>query len=307
MLSTQYKEHISDYYQWDQLSHAQDYVLFKHNIGPNLAIDETSLSCGELYTIVTNKAGGAGQGTLVAMIKGTKSEDVIAVLEKISLIKRKTVKEVTLDLSPTMMKIVRTAFPNATMTNDRFHVQRLFYEAIDELRITYRWMARDLQNDEIDRCKKEGIEYVPFRYSNGDTRKQLLARAKYVLTKNYTKWTESQAQRAKILFEIHPELKEVYDLSMELTGIYNYHYEKDVARAKLALWYNKIEKLGYGCFRSVMNTIQNHYETILNFFVNRETNAFAESFNAKVKAFRNQFRGVRDIPFFIFRLCKLCA
>ncbi|MCR6510084.1 transposase, partial [Bacteroides sp. KH569_7] len=36
-----------------------------------------------------------------------------------------------------------------------------------------------------------------------------------------------------------------------------------------------------------------------------ETNAFAESFNAKIKAFRAQFRGVGDMPFFIFRLCKL--
>ncbi len=54
----------------------------------------------------------------------------------IHLSRRKTVKEVTLDLSPTMMRIVRTTFPNATMTNDRFRVQKLFYEAIDELRIT---------------------------------------------------------------------------------------------------------------------------------------------------------------------------
>ncbi|MBR1557551.1 MAG: transposase, partial [Prevotella sp.] len=37
------------------------------------------------------------------------------------------------------------------------------------------------------------------------------------------------------------------------------------------------------------------------------TNAGAESFNAKVKAFRAQFRGVADIPFFLFRLMKLCA
>ena len=122
----------------------------------------------------------------MAMIRGTKSEDVIKVLEMIHLSKRKTVKEVTLDLSPTMMRIVRTGFPNATMTNDRFHVQKLFYEAIDELRITYRWMARDLENDEIQRCKEQNIEYVPFRYTNGDTRKQLLARAKHVLVKHYS-------------------------------------------------------------------------------------------------------------------------
>ncbi|MFC2328608.1 MAG: DDE transposase, partial [Prevotella nigrescens] len=29
--------------------------------------------------------------------------------------------------------------------------------------------------------------------------------------------------------------------------------------------------------------------------------------NAKVKAFRAQFRGVTDIPFFLYRLVKLCA
>ena len=157
-LTSQYKGFISAYRQWDQLDHASEYVLFKQNIGPSLCIDETSLSCGELYTVVTNRAGRGGKGTLVAMIRGTKSEDVIKVLEMIHVSKRKTVKEVTLDLSPTMMRIVRTAFPNATMTNDRFHVQKLFYEAIDELRITYRWMARDLENDEIQRCREQDIE-----------------------------------------------------------------------------------------------------------------------------------------------------
>lgn len=115
------------------------------------------MSCGELYTVVTDRAGRGGRGTLVAMIRGTKSEEVIKALEMIHVSKRKRVKEVTLDLSPAMMRIVRTAFPNATMTNDRFRVQKLFYEAIDELRITYRWMARDLENDEIQRCREQNI------------------------------------------------------------------------------------------------------------------------------------------------------
>ena len=64
---------------------------------------------------------------------------------------------------------------------------------------------------------------------------------------------------------------------------------------------------GNGCFLHCHWTFHNHYETILNFFVNRATNAGAESFNAKVKAFRAQFRGVADIPFFLFRLMKLWA
>ncbi|MCW3789631.1 transposase, partial [Marinilabiliaceae bacterium AAT] len=46
---------------------------------------------------------------------------------------------------------------------------------------------------------------------------------------------------------------------------------------------------------------------IINYFNNRSTNAAAESFNAKIKEFRRQFRGVSDVKFFLFRLTKIFA
>ncbi|HRH36190.1 MAG TPA: transposase, partial [Catalimonadaceae bacterium] len=46
---------------------------------------------------------------------------------------------------------------------------------------------------------------------------------------------------------------------------------------------------------------------ILNFFINRSTNAFAESFNAKIKLYRANLRGVSNPTFFLFRLEKLFA
>ena len=290
-----------------QLSHAGDWLLFDENLGESRSTDETCLSSGEVYTFLTNKAGKGGRGTLVAVVRGTKAEDVIRVLEKIELSKRKTVKEITLDLSSSMMIIARTVFPKALITNDRFHVQKLYYDALDDMRIAYRWMARDRENEEMKEAKAKNETYRPFRYSNGDTRKQLLARAKFILTKHKSKWTESQRLRAEIIFENYPELKKAYDLAMELTDIYNARSIKDAARLKLARWFNKVEKLGVDNFYTVIDTFKNHYDTILNFFVNRATNANAESFNAKVKAFRAQFRGVTDIPFFLYRLMKLCA
>ena len=69
---------------WEQRSHADKWVLFSKNMGVNLSIDETSLSKGELYTILTNKSAKGQKGTLVAMIKGTKAQDVISILNKIS-------------------------------------------------------------------------------------------------------------------------------------------------------------------------------------------------------------------------------
>jgi transposase len=221
--------------------------------------------------------------------------------------KRKEVEEITLDLSSSMMLIARTVFPKARITNDRFHVQKLYYDALDELRITLRWMARDMENEEIKRCREEGVAYVPFRYANGDTRKQLLARAKFILTKHEAKWTDSQRWRADIIFEFYPELKQAYELAMQLTNIYNARSTKNAARLNLAKWFNEVSKLAGNAFQTVIETFMNHYDTILNFFVNRQTNASAESFNAKVKAFRRQFRGVSDIPFFLFRLANLCA
>ena len=56
LLQQQYKEHISDYRSWEQREHAAEWMVFPENTGVRLSIDETALSNGELYTIVTNKA-----------------------------------------------------------------------------------------------------------------------------------------------------------------------------------------------------------------------------------------------------------
>ena len=121
----QYKEVLSGYRTWSELSHADEWLVFPENIGPNLAIDETSLSNGELYTIVTNRDRHGGEGCLLAVVSGTKSDDVITALESIPEEEREKVLEVTLDLSDSMRRIVRRSFPKARRVIDRFHIQKL--------------------------------------------------------------------------------------------------------------------------------------------------------------------------------------
>jgi transposase len=112
-------------------------ACFPKNIGKRLSIDETSLSNGELYTIVTNKSSKGRKGTIVAMVAGTKADTVLSVLEKIPLRERNLVKEITLDMVGNMGLIARKSFPNATRVTDRFHVQKLAIEALQEIRIKY--------------------------------------------------------------------------------------------------------------------------------------------------------------------------
>jgi transposase len=270
-------------------------------------MDETCLSQGELYTIITNKSAHGGKGSLVAMIRGTRSEDIIYYLNHLPRTKRLKVKEITIDLSPSMRLIAKRAFPNATIVSDRFHVQKLMNEAISDLRVDYRWQAIDQENEEVAFAKEIGRKFIPHTFENGDTRRQLLARSRHIVMKHHSKWTDSQKRRAAILFREYPAIEEAYGVSMKLTDIFNTKCNKSVALTKLARWYEEVEKLNCKFFNSVTQTMQNNYATIVNYFENRSTNASAESFNAKVKAFRNQFRGVADIPFFIFRLATIFA
>ena len=307
LLQQQYKHHISDYKDWDQKEHASEWMLFEENMGTHLSIDETALSNDELYTIITNKAAKGGKGALVAMVRGTLADRVEEVLSRVSLKVRKRVQEVTLDMAANMNLIVKRCFPFAKRVIDRFHLQQLAGEAVQEIRIKYRWQAIDEENEQIARARKTKQTYVQQLLFNGDSPKQLLARSRYLLFKQKIKWTPSQKQRAELLFEHYPKVKQAYELSMKLGDIFRQCKCKEEAFKKLALWHNQVIDVGIESFRTVSRTMETHYEGILNFFDNRSTNASAESFNAKIKAFRASARGVRDIKFFLFRLSKLYA
>lgn len=306
-LQQQYKDHLSDFHSWGQKDHADEWMLFEDNIGSSLSIDETALSNGELYTIVTNKEAKGGKKAIVAMLKGTQAEQIITTLERIPVRKRNRVKEVTMDMAANMIKAVRRCFKNAVRVIDRFHVQKLAYDAVQEARIKYRWEALDAESQLIEEGRKNKQSFQPEVFSNGDTLKQLLARSRYLLFKHESKWTASQKERANLLFPRYPELFKAYNLAIRLGNIFTICKSKQVAFKRLAIWYNDVEAAGIDAFKTVARSVHQHYESILNFFNNRSTNASAESFNAKIKAFRATSRGVRDTTFFLFRLAKIYA
>jgi hypothetical protein len=91
-LQYHYKNPLSDFKGWTQKEHAEDWLLYGYNRGKHLSLDETSLSNGELYTILTNKNGKGKKGCIVAIVKGTKANDVIEILDKIPLENEKAEK-----------------------------------------------------------------------------------------------------------------------------------------------------------------------------------------------------------------------
>lgn len=321
-----YKDHLSGFRDWAEAEHAEGWLVFPQNVGPRVSIDETSLSNGELYTIVANKDGHARQGTLIAIVKGTKIEDVIAVLMKIDAGARDIVTEVTMDFSDSMHAIITSCFPKAEIVIDRFHAQQLAYDAMQEVRMECkRKVAKEeakakkafkkRKEQQMKRRKKEKKDnrgrkpsrkneaYVPFRYANGDTRVELLTRSRYLLMISSDKWTESQKARAEILFEQYPTIREAYHLSHSLRTRYNSKCADLLCcYESIRQWILMARDSGIEAFSSVADTFDDKFSDVIKYFNNRATNAFAESLNAKIKNFRGCVRGVSDIKFFLYRV-----
>ena len=323
-----YKNTISDFTKWAEADHAEDWLLFPENIEPNLCIDETCLSTGEVYTIVSNKAAHGKKGCIVAIVKGTKAQAVIKALKRIADDLLAQVKEVTLDFSESMHSIVEACFPNAMVTLDRFHHQQFCLEAVQEVRIALRReeMTRVANEREEFRLMLKGFAdkgetpvgkdgnpirlnaaYHPEKLENGETRAEILARSKYLLMMTSNKWTETQKERAGILFREYPEIQKAFSISHSLRMIFSQRCSKEEGRQSLKKWYKEVGEYGNKAFNDIAAAMYDREEEILNYFVNRSTNAAAESLNAKIKQFRAQLRGIIDRKFFLFRLTRIYA
>lgn len=335
-LERAYKHHLSEYPTWEQKDHAADHILIPDNLGEKLSIDETALQ-EDLFTILSNKAGHCRSGSIVAMARGTKASDIIACLMQLPEEDRLQVKEVTMDLSSSMRAIVTEVFPNATIVLDCFHVLKRCHDAIEEIRLK---LKRDAQvelrrqerehrerqkrnarqrryyrkrhprkNGEVKRGRKPKRLNERFKaptFANGDTKIELLTRSKRALTQSREKWSERTKERMDILFSGEPKLKEAYDIVNALRTIFRCKtLSKEEARAKLREWYQKATDCSLREIKSARDAIKHREDEVLNYFLERSTNASAESLNSKIKSFRAQLRGVNDLPFFMFRLYKI--
>ena len=126
--------------------------------------------------------------------------------------------------------------------------------------------------------------------------------SKYLLSVSGEKWTDRQKTRAKILFRMFPKIKEAYTLICSLRSVFsNKSIDRGTAKVKLHEWYQKVSACTLREVKAARDAIKYKEEEVLNYFINRSTNAHAESLNSKLKGFRAQLRGVQDLPFFMFR------
>lgn len=328
-----YKYHLSDFETWDQKDHAVDWVLQAKNIGPHYSIDETML-CEEIYTILSNKDRHGRKGSVIAIVKGTKAEVVSKIIKMIPEEARAQVTEITMDFSDSMYSIAKAYFPNATIVIDCFHIVQRLCESLESMRLKFKRLAitenkkaaTAFAKEEERKAKKRAYyrkhhkknpnenrgrkrirkqKYKPQVLSNGDTKVELLTRSRNLLTQSGDKWGKQKKERAKLLFALYPKLGEGYSLICKIRAIFKRKICREEAKTRLHEWYDEVCKCTIREIKSARDCIKSKEEEILNYFINRSTNASAESLNSKMKGFRAQLHGIADIPFFLYRVSTI--
>lgn len=290
-------------------------ILKPENFGEDMAIDDKNIG-GDGYTIISNKV----TGKIATMFQTVKANIIEQVLSKVSVSYLMAVKTISKDLAEGYDFLARTVFMNAMRIADKFHVLKLGFEALQDIRIRYRQEALTEERERIrthkavEREKKELARQSrkiyktkkpppAKKYSNGDTKKELLARSRYLLFKFPKEWTEVQQERADILFREYPEIKIAHRLITQFRLFYKTKVgEKDEAKEKLKIWHEAISKRDIEELNNFSFTVKKHEGEILNYFEEGHTNAYAESLNSQIQQFVNANSGTKDRDFFHFRL-----
>lgn len=174
---------------------------------------------------------------------------------------------VTIDLSAAYSKAVREGLPKAEIVYDRFHVQRLASDALDEVR---RSLVRELADDPEEA--------------------RAVKRTRFVLLKNPWNLTRSQRLKLSEVQQSNQRLYRAYLLKETLAQALDYRQSWRAERA-LRQWLAWASRSRLRPFVRAARTIRKHFSGILAYIRTRLTNGLVEGLNAKIRVIARRAYG----------------
>jgi transposase len=213
--------------------------------------------------------------------KGRDSGTLKAFFDELGPARCAQLECVTMDLSAAYIKAVEECAPQAQIVFDRFHVQRLASDAVDEVR---REQLHEL------RGTPEGRD---------------LFRTRFALLKS--PWNLTHTERAKLstVQRVNAPLYRGYLLNVTLAKALDY---RQVGRAEPALrnWISWAVRSRLKPFVRVGRTIRKHFQGILAYVRRRMTNAFLEGKNNRFRMIAHRAYGFHD-HFALSAMIFLCC
>jgi transposase len=247
-----------------------------------LGLDEIALKKGQgnYVTLVTGQFR-EGEIVILGVLPGHEKAVVVDFLRLIPQRILQGVQAVCCDLWEAYTEAVREEIPTARIVADRFHVARHYREAAD-----------DLRKQELHRLKKE---LSPEAY-------QTLKGSMHAFRKNARDLNREERQTLKRFFKYAASAKQAYSLRERLTALFEMRLSRKQAQAKLRRWIRQVQKSGLHCFDRFLNLLDAWWQEITNYFIQRETSAFVEGFNNKVKVLKRRCYGIFNLKHLFQRI-----
>ncbi|QHS22913.1 ISL3 family transposase [Virgibacillus sp. MSP4-1] len=221
--------------------------------------------------------GDAGGERFQTVIADIEHKEIIDVLpdRKVDTIKRylkscdtSNVEIVVMDLSRSFKQAVQKALGDPLIIADRFHFMRQVYWALDSVR---REVQHDLEKNERIRMK----------------------RSKKLLWKSQYKLTDEQKEKVNQLLQIHPRLKEAYELKNKLDQWFK-ESDKITATQGFEECLSAMKASNIEAFHKVMKTFKRWRQEILQSFMYPFNNGYIEGVNNTIKVAKRMSYGIKD-------------
>jgi transposase len=244
----------------------------------HIGIDELSYRKHHEYitTVVDHE-----RGTVVWTGKGKSAETLGAFFKALGPKRAAKLESVTIDMSGAYIKAVKEHVPQACMIFDRFHVQRLVQDALDETRRDEVRSAED--RDQRSRLKGTRVPTQKSPWNLTDADQMTLDELRHANEPLYT----------------------AYLLKESFVDILNGR-QVNVGRARLVKWIADARESGLRHFARVANTIETHLDGIVEYIRTRFTNARTEGLNGKIRTLTRRAFGFHD-AFALMALIHLCC
>jgi len=312
-LSYYYKHITSDYAKemnkppWESIYHniEKNWLVLSENIWTKLCIDEKNV-WWQVITILSNPV----KDKIIAEIPWTQSKPIVEKIEsEISIEERRKVTEICLDMSNSMEAIIDALFPNAYKVHDRFHVIKNILEDLNAIKIRIKTVIKKKVLEEEKKVKNKWKKYLQERYINWETLLEMISRSHYQLYKRQTDRKYNQRARRTIMkwLEIFKELCLWYDIVQDLQSIYDNCRTKHEAILEMKERLEKSENI-WERIDEIWNMnklIDNHKETIVNYFISRHTNWYAEWLNSRIDHLNSMSKWFADKNFMMYKIAKI--
>jgi transposase len=247
-----------------------------------MGIDEIALKKGHQdYVVIVTARLNDGQVKLLAVLPDRTKKTLVKFLRTIPLHLRRTIHTVCTDMWEAYLTAVELVVPWAELVVDRFHVAQKYHQAADKLR-----------KKELKRLKEE----LP------ETAYQKLKGSMWAFRKQPSDLSEAETEVLARLLEYSLPLRLAYELRQKLTAIFEQDLTKAQATQKIKDWCHDVQQTGLTCFDSFLTTLNNHFDQITNYFINRHTSGFAEGLNNKIKVLKRRCYGLLNLDRLFQRL-----